>query len=72
MYRDKSLCLCYAKDMKWNERTDVYAYTVPWVAEWLVYYELYLINGHQWEGPESPDHLTEATINVNNDDDVQF
>jgi hypothetical protein len=71
MYRDKSLCLCYAKDIKWNERTNVYAYTVPWVAEWLVYYELYLVNGNKWEGPESPDHLTEATINVNKDEYVE-
>jgi hypothetical protein len=26
---------------------------IPWIAEWLVYYELYLICG-KWLGPEAP------------------
>lgn len=72
MYRDRSLCLHYPKDMKWTEQTKVYANTVPWLAEWLVYYELFQLNGGKWIGPESPDHLTEATININVDELVQL
>lgn len=72
MYRDRSLCLSYSSDMKWNERTAVFAHTVPWVIEWIVFHELYLINGNKWLGPESPEHLTEATLNINQDDAVQL
>lgn len=68
MYRDHSLCLSFPSDLKWTESSKVAELTIPWLAEWLVYYELYLVNGNVWEGPESPVHLTEATLNVNVDD----
>lgn len=67
MYKDHSLCLHYPPDMKWTENTKVYQFTVPWIAEWITYYELYLINGNNWEGKESTVHLTNATMNVNED-----
>ncbi|WP_316794422.1 hypothetical protein [Pedobacter frigoris] len=67
MYGDHSLCLHYPPDMKWTEHTRVYQYTVPWITEWIIYYELYLVNGGLWEGKESPAHLTDATMNVNQD-----
>jgi hypothetical protein len=56
MYLNRSLCLYYPLDMKWTARTDLYKYTIPWTAEWPHYYELYLINGGAWEGPQSPEH----------------
>ena len=65
MYQDHSLCLHYPKDMVWNERTLIFKYTVPWISEWIYYYEIYLINGNVWEGPESPLHFTEAERNIN-------
>ena len=67
MYPDHSLCLHYPPDMKWTETTRVYEYSIPWLSEWIIYYELYLLNGNRWEGKESPEHLTEATLNVNKD-----
>lgn len=67
MYHDHSLCLFYSLDMKWTEFTKVYQHTIPWICEWIVYYELYQVNGNKWLGRESPDHLTVATMNINQD-----
>jgi hypothetical protein len=69
MYKDHSLCLSFPPDLKWTESSRVAELTIPWVAEWLVYYELYLVNDSVWEGPQSPVHLTNTTINVNVDED---
>lgn len=67
MYNDHSLCLHYGPDMDWNACTPIYKYTVPWVIEWILYYELYLINGGKWEGKESPAHFSEAEKNISHD-----
>lgn len=67
MYDDLSLCLHYPPDMKWSWRTPLFQYTVPWIFEWAHYYEMYLINGFIWEGPESPVHFTDADRNVKDD-----
>jgi hypothetical protein len=67
MYNDHSLCLSFRPDLRWTERTPVYQYTIPWVAEWILYYEMYLLNGGTWEGPESPFHLREQDKNLNVD-----
>jgi len=64
MYDDHSLCLHYPKDMKWNSWTPVYRFTIPWIVEWIHYYELYLINGGIWEGPQSPVHMQESDKNI--------
>lgn len=67
MYNDQSLCLHYPPDMKWNEKTDIYQYTIPWISEWIIFYEIYLVNGNIWEGKESPVHITEREKNINQD-----
>ncbi|AZI26465.1 nucleotidyltransferase [Pedobacter sp. G11] len=67
MYADRSLCLSYPKDTKWTEKTKIYENTIPWLIEWILFYELYLVNGNIWEGPESPEHLTPASMNYNED-----
>lgn len=67
MYDDHTLCLHYPPDLKWNARTPIYQYTIPWLLEWIVFYEIYLRNGNTWEGPESPSHITEADKNVSED-----
>ncbi len=67
MYRDNSLCLSYPPDMKWNIHTPVYMFTVPWISKWIVYYEIYKINGNIWEGEESPVHFKEAEKNIHID-----
>jgi hypothetical protein len=69
MYKDHSLCLHYPPDMKWSGWTPIYQYTVPWIVEWIHYYELYLVNGGKWEGPESPVHFTENDRNIDEDTD---
>lgn len=66
MYQDHSLCLHYKPDMHWNEKTAIYQYTIPWLCEWLVFYELYLIKG-KWLGKESPFHIKEEDKNINID-----
>lgn len=63
MYEDHSLCLRYPQDMKWSGWTQIYRYTIPWIIEWIHFYELYLVNGKSWEGPESPVHFTENDRN---------
>jgi hypothetical protein len=68
MYNDHSLCLHYPKDMKWSAWTPVYEFTIPWLVEWTLYYELYLVNGGKWEGPESPVHITEDDKNISQDE----
>jgi hypothetical protein len=67
MYNDHSLCLHYPPDMKWSGSTPIYKYTIPWVLEWITFYELYLVNGGKWEGRESPAHFTEDEKNISED-----
>ncbi len=69
MYKDHSLCLHYPKDMKWSEQIKIFQYTIPWVCEWIIFYELFLVNGGKWEGRESPSHITENDKNLNSDPD---
>lgn len=67
MYKDHSLCLHYPPDMKWSGWTPIYKFTIPWIIEWIHFYELYLVNGGKWEGPESPIHFTENDRNIDED-----
>ena len=69
MYKDHSLCLHYPPDMKWGVQTMIYQYTIPWISEWIIFYELYLVNGGKWLGRESPTHITERDKNKNTDTD---
>lgn len=69
MYDNHTLCLHYPPDMKWSGRTPIYQYTIPWVLEWIHYYEIYLINGNTWEGPESPVHFTNEDQNSSEETD---
>lgn len=47
---DNSLCLYYPGDLNWSDKHHLHDKTIPWLAEWLVFYELYQITG-RWEGP---------------------
>ena len=64
MYSDHSLCLHYKPDLKWTERIFVWKYTIPWLCEWIIFYELYEVNGQKWLGRESPFHLSEEEFNL--------
>lgn len=53
MYKDRSLCLYFPDDDRWKISDDVHRKIIPWVAEWLVFYELYQLIG-KWLGPAAP------------------
>ncbi|MCB9196456.1 MAG: hypothetical protein H6598_09555 [Flavobacteriales bacterium] len=52
-YSDGSLCLYYPLDDPWSDKKNIHDTIIPWTAEWLVYYELFLLTG-KWLGPEQP------------------
>jgi len=63
MYKDHSVCLHYPPDMRWNEKIKICEYTIPWVSEWIIFYEIYQITG-KWEGRESPVHIRDRDKNI--------
>lgn len=52
MYSTGALCLYKPSDDPWSARDNIHEKIIPWIAEWLVFYELYLIEG-KWLGPEA-------------------
>jgi len=52
MYGDGSLCLYKPTEQPWRSSDNIHEKIIPWIAEWLVFYELYLICG-KWLGPEA-------------------
>jgi hypothetical protein len=53
MYGDGSLCLYFWHEQPWKSSDDIHKKIIPWIAEWLVFYELHLITG-EWLGPAAP------------------
>ncbi|PSJ72277.1 hypothetical protein C7N43_35095 [Sphingobacteriales bacterium UPWRP_1] len=51
MYREGCLCLYDPGEFKWRDTTQIAQYTIPWMVEWILYYELWKLTG-KWEGPE--------------------
>jgi hypothetical protein len=49
MYRDGTLCLYDWRDQPWSDKWHLHETIIPWTAEWLVFYELFLATG-QWLG----------------------
>jgi len=56
-YGDGSLCLDYPPDCDWSSRQLIATHTIPWAAESLYWYEIWLETGI-WYGPEK--HHTDA------------
>lgn len=52
-YSDNSLCLHYPKDGSWSSEMLIANTIVPWTAEWLRFYEIWLVTG-KWFGTEAP------------------
>lgn len=52
MYSNGDLCLYDHRDQPWKATDNLHQKIVPWIAEWLVFYELFLITG-EWQGPEA-------------------
>jgi hypothetical protein len=51
MYSDGNLCLYHPSSQPWSEKNNIHEIIIPWTAEWLVFYELFLSEG-RWLGPE--------------------
>lgn len=49
MYADDRPCLYYPKAKEWSESMLIADTIVPWLAEWLFHYEIWVLTG-QWEG----------------------
>jgi hypothetical protein len=60
LYRDGSLCLFYPTETPWKHTDNLHEKIVPWTAEWLVYYELYLLTG-VWQGKSAPHPMPRYT-----------
>lgn len=53
MYSNGTLCLYDHRQRRWHEDDDLHRSVIPWLAEWLVCYELYQFT-EKWHGPEAP------------------
>jgi hypothetical protein len=54
-YRDRSLCLYYPRHEEWHPGMFLAETIVPWAAEWLFFYEVWLEDPEgRWFGPEAP------------------
>lgn len=51
IYKSGNLCLYHPPSQPWSADKNLHETIIPWTAEWLVFYELYLIE-RRWLGPE--------------------
>jgi len=58
MYSEGNLCLYHPDEINWNKKSMIYDLTIPRIAEWIMYYELWQLTG-EWEGPEYPHPINE-------------
>lgn len=56
MYRNGTLCLYYPPETPWKFTSNIHETIIPWTAEWLVFYELFLLKP-VWLGKEAPHRL---------------
>lgn len=66
IYSEGSLCLFYPGDMKWKDTTSIAENTIPWIFEWILFYELYLLTG-VWEGEYVPHGNVKAITESRNE-----
>ncbi len=52
-YAGGNLCLYFPPEDPWKPSDLIYRKIIPWIAEWLLYYEIFLVTG-EWQGPEVP------------------
>lgn len=53
MYRNGTLCLYDWREQPWQANWHLFDTVIPWSAEWLVFYELWLLTG-KWKGRSAP------------------
>lgn len=49
MYRNDTLCLYDWRETPWQKNWHLHETIIPWTAEWLIFYELWLLTG-KWRG----------------------
>lgn len=49
MYPDGGLCLFDWREQRWQDNWHLHETIIPWIAEWLVFYELFCLTGI-WHG----------------------
>jgi hypothetical protein len=49
MYHNDTLCLHDWREQPWEKNWHLHETIIPWTAEWLVFYELWLLTG-KWRG----------------------
>ena len=52
MYDNGALCLYKPAETPWKLSDNLQKKIIPWAAEWLVFYELYLMCGASGSGPK--------------------
>lgn len=68
IYKEGPLCVYYWKEQPWLDRYHLHETVIPWTAEWLVFYELYLLTGI-WYGKsatnitDKPGHPSQPSEN---------
>lgn len=53
MYKEGNLCLYFPDDMPWSDNISIAKKMIPWLIEWIIFYELWLITG-MWFGKAAP------------------
>jgi hypothetical protein len=59
MYRDGTLCLFDWRTQPWEQNWHLHQTVIPWAAEWLLYYEMYLLTG-KWLGKAASHEASRA------------
>ena len=61
IYHNDTLCLFDWREQPWRKRWHIHETIVPWTAEWLVFYELWLLTG-KWHGRSASHDKPEPEI----------
>ncbi|PYJ64114.1 MAG: hypothetical protein DME24_00075 [Verrucomicrobia bacterium] len=71
MYHNDTLCLYDWRAQPWQKNWHLHQTIIPWMAEWLVFYELWLLTG-KWLGKSaahrksSPDDFAPPANRIQN------
>ena len=64
MYRNDTLCLFDWREQPWRNNFRLHETIIPWTAEWLIFYELWLLTG-KWLG-KSAAHGDLNSVRIHN------
>jgi len=61
LYPDERLCLFLPREREWESWMRLSGTIIPWAAEWLLHYELWLATGRWMGGGEHPSDSAPAS-----------